>query len=232
MMDVEWEPSEDKAFGQDGLWYADVIVHSDRCRCVPARQPHQSWWEMPRIASSADPRPPVTRGKRDVGGRLVVSTVLTSRLCPYISVGVRISYRVLLLNEADGTASHCADPPHPCTLTGVLSYVSSDKLCFCQPACLPFPPPPPLFPPPPPPDEKLKEMIMSLHKQLAYTKGLFVYRALNSEAPEYISNLYTHPPSRYSKSRNYHRSLPRLMINIFKTSISFSDAFLGTTYLW
>ena len=105
-----------KAFGQDGLWYADVIVHSDRCRCVPRktassvlmRDAADRFQRRPKAASDAE-------GKRDVGGRLVVSTVLTSRLCPYISVGVRISYRVLLLNEADGTASHCADPPHPCT---------------------------------------------------------------------------------------------------------------------
>ena len=33
--------------------------------------------------------------------------------------------------------------------------------------------------------------IMSLQKQLEYNKGLFVYRVLSNEAPEYI-NLYTH----------------------------------------
>ena len=31
--------------------------------------------------------------------------------------------------------------------------------------------------------------IMSLHKQLEYSKGLFMYRILHNEAPEYISNL-------------------------------------------
>ena len=73
-------------------------------------------------------------------------------------------------------------------------------------------------------DQKLKEMrIMSLQKQLEYNKGLFMYRLLSNEAPEYISNLYTHTPSRYSSSRNY---LPRPRIDIFKTSISFSGAFL------
>ena len=58
-------------------------------------------------------------------------------------------------------------------------------------------------------DQKLKEMrIMSLQKQLEYNKGLFMYRLLSNEAPEYISNLYTHTPSRYSNSRNYYLSLP------------------------
>ena len=39
-------------------------------------------------------------------------------------------------------------------------------------------------------DQKLKEMrIMSLQKQLVYNKGLFMYRVLSNEAPEYISNL-------------------------------------------
>ena len=46
-------------------------------------------------------------------------------------------------------------------------------------------------------DQKLKQMrIMSLQKQLEYNKGLFMYRLLSNEAPEYISNLYTHTPSR------------------------------------
>ena len=82
-------------------------------------------------------------------------------------------------------------------------------------------------------DQKLKEMrIMNLQKQLEYYKGLFMYRLLSSEAPEYISNLYTYTPSRYSSSRNYHLSLPRPRIDIFKTSISFSGAYIyRTTYL-
>ena len=82
-------------------------------------------------------------------------------------------------------------------------------------------------------DQKLKEMrIMSLQKQPEYNNGLFLYRLLSNEAPEYRSNLYTHTPSRYSNSRNYHLSLPRPRIDIFKTSTSFSAAFLdATTYL-
>ena len=76
-------------------------------------------------------------------------------------------------------------------------------------------------------DQKLKEMrIMSLQKQLEYNKGLFMYKVLNNETPEYISNLYTHTPSRYSNSRHYHICLPRPNIDIFKTSISFCGAYL------
>ena len=71
-------------------------------------------------------------------------------------------------------------------------------------------------------DQKLKEVrIMSLQKQLEY-----MYRVLGNEAPEYISNLYTHTLSRYSNSRNYHLSLPRPRTDLLKTSISFSGAYL------
>ena len=76
-------------------------------------------------------------------------------------------------------------------------------------------------------DQNLKEMrIVILQKQLEYNKGLFMYRVLSNEAPGYISNLYIHTPSRYSNSRNYHLSLPRPRIDIFKTSISFSGVYL------
>ena len=65
-------------------------------------------------------------------------------------------------------------------------------------------------------EQKLKEMrIMSLHKQLEYNKDLFIYWVGNSEASEYIFNLYTHPPSCYYNSRNYQLSLPRSRIDIF-----------------
>ena len=67
---------------------------------------------------------------------------------------------------------------------------------------------------------------MSLQKQTEYNKGLFMCRVLSNEAPEYISNLYTHTPSRYANSRNHHLSLPRPRIDMFKTSISFSGAYL------
>ena len=42
-------------------------------------------------------------------------------------------------------------------------------------------------------DQKLKDMkLMSLQKQLEYNKCSFMCRVLNNEAPEYISNLFTH----------------------------------------
>ena len=60
-------------------------------------------------------------------------------------------------------------------------------------------------------DQKLKEMrIMSLQKQLEYNKVFFMYSLLSNKAPEY----------------NYHLSLPRPRIDIFKTSVSFSGAYL------
>ena len=71
---------------------------------------------------------------------------------------------------------------------------------------------------------------MSLQKQPEYNKGLFMYRVLNNEAPEYISNLYIHTHSRYSNSRNYHLSLPRPRTDIFKTSVPMVLIY-GTTYL-
>ena len=55
-------------------------------------------------------------------------------------------------------------------------------------------------------DQKLKEIrIMSLQKQLEYNKGLFMYRILSNGASEYISNLCTHTPSRYTNSKNYQK---------------------------
>jgi len=61
------------------------------------------------------------------------------------------------------------------------------------------------------------ELYKSLHKQVEYNKGLFMFRVLNNEASEYIFNLYSaHTPSRYSNSRNYQLSFPRPRIDIFK----------------
>ena len=77
----------------------------------------------------------------------------------------------------------------------------------------------------------LKMKIMSLHLQVEYSKGLFMYKVLNNEAPEYISNLYTCSPLCYSSSRNYRLSLPRPTIDTSKTIMAFSDAFLWNSYL-
>ena len=82
-------------------------------------------------------------------------------------------------------------------------------------------------------DQKLKEMrIMSLQKQPEYNKCLFMYSVLSNEAPEYISNLYTHTSSRYSNSRNYQLSLPRPRIDIYSKQVYPSLVLIyGTTYL-
>ena len=66
---------------------------------------------------------------------------------------------------------------------------------------------------------------MSLYKQMEYI-GLLMHRVLNNEAPEYVSDLCTRPPSRYSNCRNCQFHLPRPRIYIFKRYISFPGAFL------
>ena len=71
---------------------------------------------------------------------------------------------------------------------------------------------------------------MTLHSCFQHASLTPRLAPLNSDRVfnnEYIPNLYARPPSRYSTSRNYHHlSLPRPRIDIFKTSISFSGAFL------
>ena len=58
-------------------------------------------------------------------------------------------------------------------------------------------------------DRKLKQMRrMRLHKQAEYNKCFFVYTVLNSAVPQYVSNLYTHPPSRYSAVSNLYTHPP------------------------
>ena len=49
----------------------------------------------------------------------------------------------------------------------------------------------------------------------------FLSPLLLSLSRVHISNLYTHPPSRCSNSRNYQPNLPKPRIDILKTSISF-----------
>ena len=71
-------------------------------------------------------------------------------------------------------------------------------------------------------DQKLNKIgILSLHKQLDYTKGVFMYRALTNNAPVYISSLYKAP---HSSSRNNYLQLPKPRIDLFKTSMAFPGA--------
>ena len=69
---------------------------------------------------------------------------------------------------------------------------------------------------------------MSLQKQIEYNKGLFIYRLLSNEAPGYISNLYAHtlPHDIPTLGTITLVCLARPRIDIFKTSISFSGAYL------
>jgi len=62
---------------------------------------------------------------------------------------------------------------------------------------------------------------MSFHIQFAYNKGLYMHRALNNEAPEYISNICTHRPSRFSSSRNCHFCAPKPRIASFLSWTSY-----------
>ena len=68
--------------------------------------------------------------------------------------------------------------------------------------------------------------IISIHKQMECNKDLFMYRVINNETPEFISNMYTPPPSRCFNSRDYQLHLPRPRIDIFKRGIAFSAAVL------
>ena len=71
-------------------------------------------------------------------------------------------------------------------------------------------------------DQKLNKIgILNLHKQLDYSKGVFMYRALTNSAPVYISSLYKAP---HSSSRNNYLQLPKPRIDLFKTSMAFSGA--------
>ena len=76
--------------------------------------------------------------------------------------------------------------------------------------------------------------IMNIHKQLEYDKGLFTYRVLNKETPEYVPNLCAHPPSHYSNSRDYHLSSPMPRIDIIiqnKYSLHSLEPFYGAACL-
>ena len=75
--------------------------------------------------------------------------------------------------------------------------------------------------------QKLKEMrIMSLHKQLEYKLVCSYTRSLTMR-PQSLHLTCTHPPSRKTISRNHNNLwLPRPRIDIFQTSVAFSDAFL------
>ena len=78
-------------------------------------------------------------------------------------------------------------------------------------------------------DPKLNKIgILSLHKQLDYSKGVFMCRALTNNAPVYISSLYKVP---HSSSRNNCFQLPKPKLDLFKTSIAFLVPCFGIVFL-
>ena len=75
-------------------------------------------------------------------------------------------------------------------------------------------------------DEKLKELgLLGLHSQLTYNKGVFMYKALNNDAPMYIMTLFHLNESHHPNFRqNLH--LPRPKLDLYKTALSYSGAYL------
>ena len=78
-------------------------------------------------------------------------------------------------------------------------------------------------------DQKLDEeppQPTSIHQGFVQYTG-----SLTMRPQDIYVNLYTRPPSRYFNSRKYQLSLPRPKMDIFKTSIHFSGAFLWNSVL-
>ncbi len=75
-------------------------------------------------------------------------------------------------------------------------------------------------------DEKLKQAgILSLKNQFTYNKTLQIFKIIQGHAPHYLINLFHTSQTRYVNSRhNLHLPMPRL--DIFKTSITYSGAYL------
>ena len=67
--------------------------------------------------------------------------------------------------------------------------------------------------------------IFNLPQQLAYNKGIFMYKVLNSNSPNYLAQLFISHQSHYTDSRN-NLYVPRPRFDLFKTSISFAGASL------
>ena len=66
--------------------------------------------------------------------------------------------------------------------------------------------------------------ILNLPQQLAYNKGIFMYKVLNN-SPNYLAQIFVSHRSHYTNSRNK-LYVPRPRFDLFKTSISFAGAFL------
>ena len=67
--------------------------------------------------------------------------------------------------------------------------------------------------------------ILNLTQHLTYSKGIFMYKVLNNNSPNYLAHLSVSHQYRNANSRNK-LYLPRPRLYLFKTSISFAGAYL------
>ena len=67
--------------------------------------------------------------------------------------------------------------------------------------------------------------ILNLTQHLTYSKGIFMYKVLNNNSPNYLAHLSVSHQYRNANSRNK-LYLPRPRLYLFKTSISFAGASL------
>jgi len=67
--------------------------------------------------------------------------------------------------------------------------------------------------------------ILNLTQHLTYSKGIFMYKVLNNNSPNYLAQLsISHQYQNANSRNNLYLSRPRL--HLFKTSISFAGAYL------
>ena len=67
--------------------------------------------------------------------------------------------------------------------------------------------------------------ILNLPQQLTYSKGIFMHKVLNNNSRNYLAQLFISHQSHYINSRS-NLYVPRPMLDLFKTSISFAGASL------
>lgn len=75
-------------------------------------------------------------------------------------------------------------------------------------------------------DAKLTALnIPQLKQQLLFNKSVFMHKILHDQAPEYLTHLFQSTPSRYSTFK-HNLACPKPRIDIFKTSLSYSGAYV------
>ena len=73
--------------------------------------------------------------------------------------------------------------------------------------------------------QQSEKWILNLTQHLTYSKGIFMYKVLNNNSPNYLAHLSVSHQSQNANSRNK-LYLPRPRLYLFKTSISFAGAYL------